>query len=47
MPVSLKLESYAFAVDRNGKRITIGITAIDGMMDYEFCKELFDTLEFK
>lgn len=46
-PGNLRLESYAFAVDRNGKRITVGITSADGMMDYEFCNELFNTLQFK
>lgn len=46
-PPSIKLESYAFAVDRDGKRIAFGITQLDGMMDYDACKTIFDTIVFK
>jgi hypothetical protein len=46
-PGGLELESYAMAIDRGGKRLTFGVTAPQGMMDYEACKPMFNSLIFK
>lgn len=46
-PGGYELESYTLAVEHGGKWITFGITGVQGLMDYQACKDIFNTLKFK